>query len=129
MFVLIQLIRKEKLLFLLGMHKGKHEAELILVPFDFVCVYYLPASFPHRIDTSCRLQCFKGFSCMVQVPVRGFRARPHERGAMLRCGEGLAPVSAAAQGPGAVGWWVGVSEPASPRAGPPELMLHREPGV
>ena len=76
-----------------------------------VCAYVLPASFPHCVDKSCRLQCIKGFFCAVQVPIRGFRARLHERGAVLRCAEGSARVSEAVWGPGAAGWRVGVSGP------------------
>lgn len=63
-------------------------------------MYYLPASFPHCIDMSCRLQYIKGFFCAVQVPDRGFRARLHEQGAVLCSGEGLAGVFNAAQGRG-----------------------------
>lgn len=80
-------------------------------------MYYLPASFPHRIGTSCRLQCIKGFFCAVKVLVGGFRARLQECGAVLCCGEGSARVSHAVRGPGVAGWRVGVSVPASPCAG------------
>lgn len=112
----MQLIRKEKLLLLLGMHKGESEAELILVPFDFVRerIICLP---PSRIVQTRLAGCnIQKVSSAVQVPIRGFRARPHERGAMLRCGEGLAQVSDAAQGLRAIGWRMGVSVPASPCA-------------
>lgn len=117
----MQLIRKEKRLLLVGTHEGESEAELILVPFDFVCVCVLSAR------TSCRLQSIKGSLCAVWIPIRGFRTRLHERGAVLCCGEGLAQGSDVAGSGGLVGRWVDVTGPASPCAPLPALPFHREP--